>query len=69
MSPNAGTYVVFQQVGENDWRVIGEADRRPGLPARQGRAQAIRDVIGREPFTNERFAALQRSEWRVARDT
>jgi len=65
----AGTYVVFQKVGENDWRVIGEASRRPGLPARKSRVQAIRDALGREPFTNEAFAVLQRSEWRVARDT
>ena len=66
MSPTAGTYVVFQQFGENDWRVIGEIRRRPGLPARKSRAQAIRDVLGREPFTNETFAVLQRSEWRIA---
>jgi hypothetical protein len=65
----SATYVVFQQVGENDWRVIGETPRRPGMPARRSRAQAIRDALGREPFTNETFAVLQRSEWRVARDT
>jgi hypothetical protein len=69
MSPNAGTYVVFQKVGENDWRVVGEIDRRPGLPARQARAQAVRDVIARVPFTNVCFAVLQRSEWRNALDS
>jgi hypothetical protein len=58
--------VVFQRVGENDWRVVGETARRPGMPARAARAQAIRDAIGREPFTNEAFAVLQRSEWRNA---
>jgi hypothetical protein len=26
-------------------------------------------VIGREPFTNEAFAVLQRSEWRNALDS
>ena len=65
----SGMYVVFQKVGENDWRVVGEAARRPGLPAKKGRAQAIRDAIGREPFTNEAFAVLQRSEWRNALDS
>lgn len=69
MSPSSGTYVVFQKVGENDWRVVGEIGRRPGLPARKAREQAIRDVIGREPFTNESFAVLQRSEWRNALDS
>ncbi len=68
MSPSAGTYVVFQQFGENEWRVIGEVNRRPGVPARKSRTQAIRDALGREPFTNEAFAVLQRSEWRVACD-
>ena len=62
----SATYVVFQKVGENDWRVVGETARRPGMPARKSRAQAIRDAIGREPFTNEAFAVLQRSEWRNA---
>jgi hypothetical protein len=69
MSPSPPTYVVFQKVGENDWRVVGEIARRAGLPARKGRAQAIRDLIGREPFTNEAFAVLQRSEWRNALDS
>ena len=54
----SATYVVFQKVGETA--------RRPGMPARKSRAQAIRDAIGREPFTNEAFAVLQRSEWRNA---
>jgi hypothetical protein len=62
-------YVVFQKVGENDWRVVGETPRRPGLPAKKSRGQAIRDAIGREPFTNEAFAVLQRSEWRNALDS
>ena len=68
MSPSAGAYVVFQQRGEEDWRVIGEVNRRRGLPARKSRAQAIRDVLGREPFDNEVFAVLPRSEWRLGLD-
>ena len=67
--PNAGVYVVFQRVGDDDWRVIGEIERRPGLPARKGRGQAIRDVLGREPEAGEAFAVLQRSEWRNALDS
>ena len=69
MSPSAGTYVVFQQLQGDDWRVIGEAGRRPGLPARKSRAQAIRDVLGREPLDGEAFAALPRSEWRLSLDS
>jgi hypothetical protein len=63
-----GGYFVFQLVGDDEWRLLGEAERRPGLPARRSRAQAVRDVLGREPADGERFAALQRSEWRNALD-
>ena len=67
-APGHGGYVVMQQVGPDTWRVIGEANRRPGLPARKSRAQAVRDVLGREPVEGEVFAVLPRSEWRVGLD-
>jgi hypothetical protein len=66
--PAHGGYIVFQRLGGDDWRVVGEVDRRPGLPARKSRAQAVRDVIGREPTDDETFAVLARSEWRNALD-
>ena len=66
MSPNAGGYVVLQRVGPEEWRVLGEVGRRPGLPARKSRAQAVRDVLGREPGADEKFAVLPRSEWRLS---
>ena len=34
--PSAGTYVVFQKVGENDWRVVGRSGGGQGC--RRGRA-------------------------------
>jgi hypothetical protein len=68
MSPNAGRYVVLQQFGADEWRVLGEVDRRPGLPARKSRAQAVRDVLGREPAADEVLAVLPRSEWRLSLD-
>jgi hypothetical protein len=66
VSPDAGRYVVLHQLGPEEWRVIGEVGRRPGLPARRSRAQAIRDVLGREPREDERFAVLPRSEWQLS---
>jgi hypothetical protein len=63
-----GGYVVLQQLKRDEWRLIGEAARRPGLPARKSRAQAVRDVLGREPEEAEVFAVLPRSEWRVGLD-
>lgn len=68
MSPDAGRYVVLQQRGPEEWRVLGEVGRRPGLPARKSRGQAVRDVLGREPRDGESFAVLPRSEWRLGLD-
>jgi hypothetical protein len=67
-TPAQGGYIVLQQVGADEWRVLGEATRRPGLPARKSRAQAVRDVLGRESEDGEVFAVLPRSEWRVGLD-
>jgi hypothetical protein len=68
VSPDAGRYVVLQHLRAEDWRVLGEVGRRPGLPARRSRGQAIRDVLGREPREDETFAVLPRSEWRLSLD-
>jgi len=68
VSPNAGRYVVLQRLGPEEWRVLGEVGRRPGLPARRSRGQAVRDVLGREPEPGEKFAVLPRSEWRLSLD-
>jgi hypothetical protein len=66
MATPPGGYLVFQQLDENEWRLLGEALRKPGLPARKSRGQALRDVLGREPEPGEMFAVLARSEWRNA---
>jgi hypothetical protein len=68
VSPDAGRYVVLQQLRPEEWRVLGEVGRRPGLPARKSRAQAVRDMLGREPGDAETFAVLPRSEWRLGLD-
>jgi hypothetical protein len=67
-TPIHGGYIVLAQTGDDEWRVLGEIDRRPGLPARKSRGQAVRDVIGREPEEGEVFAVLPRSEWRNGLD-
>jgi hypothetical protein len=63
-----GSYVVFQQTNDGQWRIVGEVERPPGVPARKGRAKVVRDLLGREPEPNETFAVLPRSEWRNALD-
>lgn len=57
---------MLQQLRPDEWRVIGEVGRRPGLPARRSSSLAIPDVLGREPRADERFAVLPRSEWRLS---
>ena len=36
---SAGGFVVLREVTAGHWAVVGEADRRPGLPARKARQQ------------------------------
>jgi hypothetical protein len=65
---SAGRYVVLQRTGTDEWRMLGEVARRPGMPARKSRSQAITDVLGRERKDGEIFAVLPRSEWRLSLD-
>jgi hypothetical protein len=67
MADGAGGYVVLHEAEAGQWVVVGDVDRQPGLTARRSRVQAVRDAIGREPADGEVYAALPRSEWRVAR--
>jgi hypothetical protein len=48
--------------------LLGEVPRRRGLTARAARTQAILDVTGGKAKAGEEYAAVLRSEWRVARD-
>lgn len=63
---SAGAFVVLREVTEGHWQVVGEADRRPGLSARAARLQAVRDATGGSADDGV-YAAVLRSEWRVAR--
>lgn len=63
--PAAG-FVVLREVTAGHWEVVGEADRRPGLTARMARQQAVSDVTDGTASAAERYAAVPRSEWRVA---
>ena len=66
-APGAGGYVVLREADGGHWVAVGDVDRRPGLTARKSRGQAVKDAIGREPAEGEAYAALPRSEWRLAR--
>jgi hypothetical protein len=61
-------FVVLRHIGGDTWQVLGEVRRRRGLPARAARSQAILDATDGAARPGEVFAAVLRSEWRIALD-
>lgn len=61
-------FVVLRQVSGDRWQLVGEVERRPGLPAKRARAQAVADVTEGRATPGEVYAAVLRSEWRIALD-
>jgi hypothetical protein len=67
--PSAGPgFVVLQQVGEGRWKLLGEFERKRGMTARAARSRAILDATNGRAKAGEVYAAVLRSEWRVALD-
>jgi hypothetical protein len=63
---SAGGYVVLREVEPGHWHVVGDVDRRPGMTARLSRVRAVEDAIGGTASEGDVYAAVPRSEWRVA---
>jgi hypothetical protein len=61
-------YVVLRRLRGDRWQLVGEAERKPGQTARKARAQAIQDATGGHAESGEVYAAVLRSEWRIAQD-
>jgi hypothetical protein len=61
-------YVVFREVSPGRWELVAEVDRQPGHTARKARAQAIAEATGGKATLDEAYAAVLRSEWRIALD-
>jgi hypothetical protein len=69
MAANSGpAFVVLHRVSGESWELLGEVPRRRGLTARAARTQAILEVTGGKAKAGEDYAAVLRSEWRVALD-
>jgi hypothetical protein len=66
--PAAPAFVVLRQIGPDTWQLLGEVPRKRGLTARAARTQAILDATGGTANDSEVYAAVLRSEWRVAMD-
>ena len=65
---SAPTFVVLHRGSDGRWTVLGEFPRRRGLPARAARSAAIQDATHGEARAGETYAAVLRSEWRIAQD-
>jgi len=66
--PSAPGFVVLRELGNGRWELVGEVPRRPGLPARAARSRAILDATDGKAKAGEVYAAVLRSEWRIAQD-
>ena len=62
------TFVVLRRETDGRWTVLGEVARRRGLPARAARSAAIREATNGRARAGEAYAAVLRSEWRIAQD-
>ena len=67
-APTGPAFVVLRRGAGGRWEELGEVARRRGLPARAARTQAILDATGGAAKAGETYAAVLRSEWRVAMD-
>jgi hypothetical protein len=61
-------FVVLRRVGEGRWKLLGEFERKAGLSARAARSHAIVEATNGKAKAGEVYAAVLRSEWRVAQD-
>lgn len=64
--PTLPGFVVFRQADDGHWQCLGEVARRPGLNARAARSQAIVDACQGRLQVGTAYAAVLRSEWRIA---
>jgi hypothetical protein len=67
-TPSGPSFVVLKETAKDTWTVVGEVRRRPGLPARKARAQAVEDATKGTAGPGEVYGAILRSEWRIAFD-
>jgi hypothetical protein len=65
---SAPGFVVLHELPDGRWELLGEVPRRRGLPARAARSRAIVEATGGKAKAGEVYAAVLRSEWRIAQD-
>lgn len=65
---SAPGFVVLHKMPNGQWNLRGEVPRKQGLTARAARSQAILEVTHGAAKAGEVYAAILRSEWRLAMD-
>ena len=65
---SAPGFVILHQTQAGRWQMLGEVARTRGLTARAARSQAILDATKGAARAGEIYAAVLRSEWRIAMD-
>ena len=65
---SAPGFVILRQMPNGQWQMLGEVPRKRGLTARAARSQAILEATNGTAKAGEVYAAILRSEWRIARD-
>jgi hypothetical protein len=61
-------FVVLREARDGCWELLGEFARTPGRTARAARTEAILEATDGKARAGEAYAAVLRSEWRVALD-
>ena len=67
-SASGPAFVVLRCEPDGRWTELGEVPRRRGLAARAARSAAITLATDGKARAGERYAAVLRSEWRIAQD-
>jgi len=65
---SAPGFVILHQLSDGHWQMLGEVPRKRGLTARAARSQAILDATKGKAKAGEVYAAILKSEWRLAMD-
>ena len=65
---SAPGFVILRQMPDGQWQMLGEVRRKRGLTARAARSQAILEATEGKARAGEVYAAILRSEWRIATD-
>jgi len=65
---SAPGFVILRQMPNGQWQMLGEVPRKRGLTARAARSQAILDATKGAAKAGQVYAAILRSEWRIAMD-